>query len=200
MNERRIHQVFRASILLKGALAVIECMGGIALALIGTRTIANLANALTQEELIEDPNDFVAKHLLSLAQNFSIETKHFYSFYLLSHGAVKLLLVIGLLRGRFWSYPASLIVLALFVAYQLYRFSYTHGAGLIVLTVFDIFLIGLIWHEYGLVRRHVPAKCLAIPGGVCSWSSAGDGGRTAEGAREPPSEPCIGARERNAEG
>jgi uncharacterized membrane protein len=65
MNERRIHEVFRASILLKGALAVIECMGGIGLALIGTRTIANLANALTQEELIEDPNDFVAKHLLS---------------------------------------------------------------------------------------------------------------------------------------
>jgi uncharacterized membrane protein len=158
MNERRIHQVFWASILLKGALAVIECMGGIALALIGTSTIANLANALTQEELIEDPNDFVAKHLLSLAQNFSIETKHFYSFYLLSHGAVKLLLVIGLLRGRLWSYPASLIVLALFVAYQLYRFSYTHGAGLVVLTVFDIFLIGLIWHEYGLVRRHVAAK------------------------------------------
>jgi uncharacterized membrane protein len=119
MNERRIHQVFRASILLKGALAVIECMGGIALALIGTSTIANLANALTQEELIEDPNDFVAKHLLSLAQNFSIETKHFYSFYLLSHGAVKLLLVIGLLRGRLirprsssWPYslPTSFIV------------------------------------------------------------------------------------------
>ena len=158
MNERRVHQVFQISILLKGAHAAIECVGGIALAVIQTSTITQLANALTQEELIEDPNDFVATHLLALAQNFSIETKHFYSFYLLSHGAVKLLLVIGLLRGRFWSYPASLIVLALFVAYQLYRFSYTHGAGLIVLTVFDIFLIGLIWHEYGLVRRHVPAK------------------------------------------
>ena len=115
MNERRIHQVFEVSILLKGAHAAIEFAGGIALALIPTSTIVKLANAITQEELIEDPKDFIATHLLALAQSFSIETKHFYSFYLLSHGAVKLLLVIGLLRERLWSYPASLIVLAIFI-------------------------------------------------------------------------------------
>jgi hypothetical protein len=46
----------------------------------------------------------------------------------------------------------------LFIVYQLYRFSYTHGFGLIVLTVFDVFVIGLIWHEYRLVRRHLPLE------------------------------------------
>ena len=158
MNERLIHRTFQVSVLLKGAHAVVECAAGIALALITTGTITGLANAITQEELIEDPNDFVATRLLSFAQNFSVESKHFYAFYLLSHGAVKLLLVIGLLRGKLWSYPASLIVLGMFILYQLYRFSYTHAAGLVVLTVFDIFMMGLIWHEYGLMRRHLPAK------------------------------------------
>jgi uncharacterized membrane protein len=158
MNERRIHQIFQISVLLKGAHAVIECVGGIALALVGTSTIANLANSFTQEELVEDPKDFVATHLLGWAQNFSVETKHFYAFYLLSHGVVKLLLVIGLLRNKLWSYPASLIVLGVFILYQLYRFSYTRGAGLIVLTVFDILVMGLIWHEYSLVRRHLPTR------------------------------------------
>lgn len=158
MNEHRIHQIFQVSVLLKGAHAVIECAGGIALALVGTSTIANLANVLTQEELIEDPKDFVATHLLAMAQAFSVEAKHFYAFYLLSHGIVKLLLVIGLLRNKLWAYPASLIVLGLFIVYQLYRFSFTHGAGLIVLTVFDIVVMGLIWHEYGLVRRHLPSE------------------------------------------
>jgi uncharacterized membrane protein len=158
MNEHRIHQIFQVSVLLKGAHAVIECVGGIALALVGTSTIANIANVLTQEELIEDPKDFVATHLLAMAQGFSVEAKHFYAFYLLSHGIVKLLLVIGLLRNKLWSYPASLMVLGLFIVYQLYRFSFTHGAGLIVLTVFDLVVIGLIWHEYGLVRRHLPTK------------------------------------------
>lgn len=158
MNEHRIHQVFQLSVLVKGAHALIECVGGIALALISTSTIADLVNASTQEELIEDPKDFLATHLLTMAQQFSVGTKNFYAFYLLSHGAVKLLLVVGLLRNKLWSYPASLIILGLFIVYQLYRFSYTHGIGLIALTVFDIFVMGLIWHEYGLMRRHLPTK------------------------------------------
>jgi len=65
-----------------------------------------------------------------------------------------LALVVGLLRNKLWSYPASLIVLALFILYQIYRFYYTQSAGLIVLTVFDVIVMILIWHEYGLMRRH----------------------------------------------
>jgi uncharacterized membrane protein len=158
MNENRIHRIFQVSVLLKGAHAVIECIAGVALAFVSTDTIANLVNELTQDELVQDPNDFIATHLLALAQNFSVETKHFYAFYLLIHGIVKLLLVVGLLRNKLWSYPASLIVLGLFIVYQLYRFSYTHGAGLVVLTVFDIVVMILIWHEYRLVQRHLPLR------------------------------------------
>jgi uncharacterized membrane protein len=68
---------------------------------------------------------------------------------------VKLLLVVGLLKNKLWSYPASFVVLGLFIAYQLYRFSYTHSVGLIVLTIFDVIVIGLICQEYSLVRRHL---------------------------------------------
>ena len=158
MNERRIHQIFEISVLLKGVHALIECIGGLVLAFISTSAIASLVNSLTQEELIEDPNDFVAAHLLSLAQNFTVSTQHFYAFYLLSHGLIKVFLVIGLLRNKLWAYPVSLVVLGLFIVYQLYRFSYTHGFGLIFLTVFDVFVMGLIWHEYRLVRRHLTSR------------------------------------------
>ena len=158
MNERLVHQIFLASVLMKGAHAAIECIGGIALALVSTSTIADFVNALTQEELIQDPQDLIATHLLAWAQNFSVEEKHFYAFYLMSHGIVKLLLVVELLRNKLWSYPASLIVLGLFIVYQLYRYSYTHGAGLIVLTIFDILVMTLIWHEYRLMQRHLPSR------------------------------------------
>lgn len=154
MNEQRVHRIFEISVLLKGAHALIECVGGLLLAVVGTGTIVSLVNRLTQEELIEDPHDFIASQLLAMASNFSVGTQHFYAFYLLSHGLVKIALVIGLLREKLWAYPASLVVLSLFIAYQLYRFSYTHSAGLIVLTVFDLFVMVLIWHEYRLVRRH----------------------------------------------
>ena len=158
MNERRIHRIFEISVLLKGAHALIECVGGLVLAIVSTSAVTSLVNSLTQEELIEDPNDFVATHLLSIARDFTVSTQHFYAFYLLSHGVIKAFLVIGLLRNKLWAYPVSLVVLGLFIVYQLYRFSYTHGVGLIVLTVFDVIVMGLIWHEYRLVRRHLTSR------------------------------------------
>jgi len=158
LNERRIHQIFEISVLLKGAHALIECIGGLVLAFVSSSAIASLVNTLTQEELIEDPNDFVATHLLSLAQNFTVSSQHFYAFYLLSHGLIKVFLVIGLLRNKLWAYPVSFVVLGLFIVYQLYRYSYTHGIGLIVLTVFDVIVMALIWHEYRLVRRHLASQ------------------------------------------
>ena len=156
LSEHRIHQIFEVSILLKGAHAVLECLGGIAFARISTDTIVSWITWFTQDEFTEDPSDFVATHLLNLAQGFSVSTKNFYVFYLLSHGIVKLFLVAGLLRNKIWAYPASLAVLGVFVAYQVYRYTYTHSIGLVVLTVFDFFVMYLIWHEYQLIRRHLP--------------------------------------------
>jgi uncharacterized membrane protein len=158
VKEHRIRQIFEASVLLKGVHALIECIGGLVLAFVSTSAITSLVNSLTQDELIKHPNDFVAAYFLRLAQNLTVSDEHFYALYLLSHGIIKLFLVIGLLRRKLWAYPVSLVVLGLFIVYQLYRFSYTHGIGLIVLTVFDVVVMGLIWHEYRLVRRHLPSR------------------------------------------
>jgi uncharacterized membrane protein len=81
VDEHRIHQIFEVSVWLKGAHALIECIGGILLNVITTDTIASWVNALTQEELIEDPNDFIASHLSQMASHFSIASKEFYAFY-----------------------------------------------------------------------------------------------------------------------
>lgn len=153
MQERQIHRIFEVSVLLKGLHALIELAGGLALALVSTQQIRHIVGLLTQQELREDPRDFLAFHLLNWAQSFSVETKSFYAFYLALHGIIKLLLVVGLLKEKHWAYPASLIVLGLFIAYQLYRFSYTHNIALVVLSIFDLFVIALIWHEYRLSRR-----------------------------------------------
>lgn len=153
-DERRIHQLFEVSVWLKGAHALIECIGGILLYLVTTDTIASWVNMLTQDELIEDPNDFIAGYLSRMAGEFSVASKEFYAFYLLSHGLIKLLLVIGLLRGKLWSYPASIAALGAFMVYQVYRYSYTHSPGLLALTVFDAVVMVLIWQEWRTVRRH----------------------------------------------
>jgi uncharacterized membrane protein len=156
MREKRIHQLFDITVALKGVHALIEIAGGALLYFVSTAEIAKLINRLTQEELLEDPNDFIATHLLHFAQGFSVHKRDFYAFYLLSHGLVKLVLVAGLLREKLWAYPASFAVFGAFIAYQLYRYSYTHDFGLILLSIFDLFVIALAVHEYRLLRRHLP--------------------------------------------
>ena len=158
IQERRIHELFEVSVLLKGAHAVIECVGGVLLALTSTSAIVALVNRITQDELIEDRSDFIATHLLGWAQSFSLQTQHFYAFYLLSHGVVKLALVAGLLRRKLLAYPASLVVMTVFIAYQIYRYTFTHGIGLLFLTAFDLVVMWLVWHEYQLLRRHLPVE------------------------------------------
>lgn len=156
MQEKRIHQVFVASVLFKGAHALIEIVGGIALYLVSTETIVRTINAWSYDELIEDKNDWVANQLLAFARTFSVEAHHFYAFYLLSHGIIKSVLVMGLLREKLWAYPASFAVFGAFIAYQLYRYSFTHDFALILLSIFDLFVIYLAVHEYRLLRKHLP--------------------------------------------
>jgi uncharacterized membrane protein len=156
MQEKRVHQIFVASVLFKGIHALIEIAGGLALYLISAETIVRAINRWSYDELVEDHNDWVANHLLDFSRHFSVAEHNFYSFYLLSHGLIKSILVIGLLREKLWAYPASFAVFGLFIAYQLYRYTFTHDVGLIVLSIFDLFVIYLAVHEYRLLRKHLP--------------------------------------------
>ena len=156
MPEMRIHQIFVVSVLFKGAHALIEIVGGIALYLISTAAIVTAIQRYSYDELIEDKHDWIATHLLDFARTFSVAEHNFYAFYLLSHGLIKAVLVTGLLREKLWAYPASFAVFSAFIAYQLYRYSFTYDIGLILLSIFDLFVIALAVHEYRLLRKHLP--------------------------------------------
>ena len=156
MTEKRIHQIFVASVLFKGVHALIEAIGGVALYLTSTATIIGWINRFSQGELTEDPNDWVAQKVLEFGRHFSVADHNFYAFYLLSHGLIKGVLVWGLLKEKLWAYPASFAVFSAFIAYQLYRYTFTHDIGLILLSIFDLFVIYLAAHEYRLLRKHLP--------------------------------------------
>ncbi|MBX4377713.1 DUF2127 domain-containing protein, partial [Mycobacterium tuberculosis] len=63
MNEKRIHRIFEISILLKGAHALIECIGGLILVFVNTASIRLMVNTFTQTRLVDDPDDYIATHL-----------------------------------------------------------------------------------------------------------------------------------------
>ena len=156
MNERRIHGLFVLSVALKGFYAVVEMASGIALFTLAHESIINFLARFITDERLQDPNDWVASTALKVAQSFSLETQHFYAFYLFTHGLLKLAVVVGLLREKLWAYPACFVVFSAFIAYQLYRYSFTHDVGLLLLSVLDAFVIVLAVHEYRLLRKHLP--------------------------------------------
>jgi hypothetical protein len=53
----------------------------------------------------------------------------------LSHGVVKLWLIIGLLRQKLWYYPLAAAVFGLFIVYQ---YSFTNSLWLLVLSAVDV--------------------------------------------------------------
>ena len=156
MNEKRIHGLFVLSVGLKGFYALVEMASGIALYLVAHDSIIKFLGQFITDERLQDPQDWVAGTALKLAHGFSLETQHFYAFYLFTHGLLKLAVVAGLLREKLWAYPACFVVFSAFIAYQLYRYTFTHDLGLILLSVLDAFVIVLAVHEYRLLRKHLP--------------------------------------------
>jgi uncharacterized membrane protein len=147
--ERRIeHRLFLLSVWSKGIAGLVETIGGLILLCIPKAGLNALVIFLTAPELAEDPTDRVATLLQRIVHELAADTKLFASGYLIVHGLIKVFLVAGLLRHRLWSYSVSLWFLAVFIAYQAYRFFFTHSLWLIALTIVDLIVAFLIWREY----------------------------------------------------
>ena len=180
-----LDRVFAVGIIGKGLNGAAEVVGGVLLLLVSPAQLHHLVVALTQGELSEDPHDFVATHLLHTATGLDAGATLFGALYLLLHGAVKLVLVVALLRDRLWAYPWMIGVLGAFIAYQLYRIALRPTAGLVALTVFDAFIVALTWRE---MREQHRRRDHAAAGAVW-WSGSSSEGST--GAHPPP----VGASE-----
>jgi len=141
-------QLFRVCVWLKGLDGALELAGGAALYPLTPAFIVRAVAFLTHDEIAEDPRDFVANALRRAAAHLALSGEHFMALYLLVHGAVKVGLVAALLRRKLLAFPAAIVVFAAFIGYQLYRFTITHGAGLVALSAFDACVVGLIWLEY----------------------------------------------------
>ncbi len=153
-NSTQLKQFFDGSLKLKGLDGGLEIIGGLLLAVVKPATVNRLIVVLTQHELSQDPRDFFANHILKATSHLA-STKFFDVLYLLSHGLVKVILVVALLRGRRWAYPWMLAFLGGYIVYQIYRIGLDHSIGLTLLTVFDALVFWLTWHEW---RRLTPAS------------------------------------------
>ncbi len=152
LSEKYIRDIFDVGVAFKGIDGILQVIGGVILTFIRPETINHLLIRLTQYELVEDPHDKIANYILH-AGHLSVNSEKFAILFLLSHGLIKIFIVVGLLKNKLWAYPTGIMVFAGFGVYQMYRYFHTHSIGLLMLTSLDVFVIALTWHEYNLIKK-----------------------------------------------
>lgn len=148
------HMGFEIGLILKGINGLLEIVGGLLLLFLNPNRMDRLIVFMTQNELSKDPNDMVANTLISLGHSFSINPNYFGIYYLMTHGLIKCILIFLLWQKKIWAYSLAMIVLAIFITYQLYRYTMSPSAFLIALSVFDSIMIVLIFIEYRKIKKH----------------------------------------------
>lgn len=148
----RWEQLFWIGIILKGLNGLFELIGGVLLLLVDPESLHRWVVLLTQSELNEDPNDAIATFLVHSSESLTGHAMLFSAIYLLTHGLVKVVLVVAVLKNKLWAYPWIIAVLLAFIAYQLYQIALHASAGMIALTVFDAIIVALTWREYRMKK------------------------------------------------
>ena len=140
--------------MIKGIFSFGEVIVGVLAFFIPLSLVSDLITKLTLGELTEEPTDWVANHLVTLGHQIANIGGVFVAVYLLSRGLVKLLLIIALLKNQLWAYPSSLIVIGVFIGYQIYQLSISLSPVIIFLTIFDLIVMWSIWEEYKVLKLH----------------------------------------------
>jgi uncharacterized membrane protein len=150
-KQRVVGQAFDIGVVIKGIDGVLEILGGLFLLLVPLRDLRRFLIWVTGHELSQDKKDFIATHLIHLANTLSVKSLQLTVAYLLIHGFVKVFLVVMLLRRHPWAYPTAIAVFAAFGVYQVYQFTYSHSLFLLALTVLDVAVIVLTVWEWRIL-------------------------------------------------
>lgn len=142
----------RIAVLVKGLDGAAELVVAIVLLLLPQQTVHRLVADVITRDLLGPPDGTLARHVVAGTAEFASGRSSFVLLYLALHGVIKLALVVALLRGWSAAYPVAVVVLGIFVGYEVYRATQTGSLLLPFLAAFDIAVIALVWREYRAVR------------------------------------------------
>lgn len=149
-----LHDSFRVGIVLKGIDGLMETAGAALVWLVQPTAAEQAVRSFFRHELAVDPHDLLARLLITASHEFA-GARWYASIFLLSHGLMKLVLVVALWWNQRWAYPAMIAMLCAFSVWQTDRFLQTHSVFLALLTVFDLLFAALTWWEYREQKRRL---------------------------------------------
>lgn len=148
-----VDRLFRIALVVKGVDGALELIGAAVLLVISGQAVHRLVADVLARDLIGPPDGTLARHLVAGTDEFASGNRTFAVAYLGLHGVVKLLLVVALLRRWTPAYPVAVVVLGVFVVYEIYRAVHTGSIVLPFLAALDVAIIVLVVREYLALRR-----------------------------------------------
>ncbi len=146
ISRRDMHNLLWAGITIKGFFAVVDLVTAFVLMAVGRTQGTHALVRFAHAEISDARHDFLIRGALSLIEHGTITT--FVIVYLLGHGLINGVFVVGLLKHKRWAYPVSLVALTVFALYQSYRLLHIFSPWLLLFTFFDIAMIVLISYDY----------------------------------------------------
>ena len=144
---RWLHELFLATLLIKGSLPGANALAGLGLAMTANHAILSLVGWPTRNRIAQGPGDAMARRMERAVLAFPIETRHFHAFCLLM-----LAMVILLARHVIWAHPAAVALLLGFTACQLQHWSLAPSPTLLILSALGAIIIALVIRECKALR------------------------------------------------
>ncbi len=152
-KEKKFDVVYTITLLLKLLTAGLEILGSFVVLFITHHVIYSTVSYMTADELSEDPHDLIARTILEWSRDISLSHHTFAFVYLFTHGLVKVILIMGLLKKKLWAFKFGIVFFIIFIFYELYRFTLTRSLWLLLLCLFDALVLSLIIYQYRHFKR-----------------------------------------------
>lgn len=151
-QEKQTSFAYHLGLWIKATQASLEIVAGILFYIINTNKLTTFILTAAHGEIAESPHGMLPNLLIKSVDQFSAAGKYFIAFYLLSHGVVKLFIIVGLFLKKPWAYPVSVVGFSALIFYQTYHFLINHSMALLLFTIMDLIILGLIIYEHRKVK------------------------------------------------
>ena len=128
---------------------------GLALLKVVGTPVIQVVSTLMRHELVEDPSDILYSFITNVLTSHPLYITYFLSFYFIFWGVLDVTLSYNLIKHRLWAFPASFLLISLFVIYEVTRFIDTHSFILLGIILLDIIILWLIRREHKKIKLSI---------------------------------------------
>ena len=152
LEEKVEHNLFSTVMWIRIIYGLVRVVFGLALLRIVGMSFLDILNYLLDKEIVFNTLNFIYTFTVNWLEHNPMYVTYFLASYFIFWGTLDTVLSYNLLKDKHWAFPVSLVLIVVFVIYEIFRFTHTHSLMLLWIIIFDIFLFWLIKREYNRVK------------------------------------------------